>query len=64
MPSLKEFERWLSNGQVSRRLGRSRQGAINLAESRQVRAVKTACGWLYDPSSVEEFAKKHGSTRP
>ncbi len=63
MPSLQEFEQWLSNGQVSKRLGRSRQGVINLAESRQLRAVKTACGWLYDPESVEAFAEKQSRRR-
>jgi hypothetical protein len=36
-------------GQVSRRLGWSRQGVIDLAEARRLRAVKTAAEWLYDP---------------
>ena len=58
MPSLKEFETWLSTGQVSKRLGMSRQGVIYLAEQRKVRAVKTAVGWLYDPDSVEMYAAK------
>ena len=65
MPSLQEFERWLSTGQVAKRLGYSRQGATDLAHARKVRAVKTAAGWLYDPDSVETFrahlkAGKHG----
>ena len=55
MPSLTELEQWMSTSQVSTRLGYSRQGAINLAESRKIRAVKTAAGWLYDPDSVEVF---------
>lgn len=55
MPSLAELEKWMSTSQVSRKLGYSRQGVINLAEARRVRAVKTAAGWLYDPESVEEF---------
>ena len=58
MISLKELERWLSTGQVSRKLGRSRQGVIDLAEARRLRAVKTAAGWLYDPESVEAFAER------
>ena len=58
MPSLTELEKWMSTSQVSRKLGYSRQGAINLAEARRVRAVKTAAGWLYDPDSVEDFAAK------
>ncbi len=65
MPSLQEFEKWLSTGQVAKRLGYSRQGATDLAHSRRIRAVKTAAGWLYDPDSVEVFratmkAEKHG----
>jgi len=59
MPTLQEFEKWLSTGQVAKRLGRTRQGVINLAESRKIRAVKTAAGWLYDPDSVETFAATH-----
>ncbi len=58
MISLKELEQWLSTGQVSSRLGRSRQGVIDLAEARKLRAVKTAAGWLYDPASVEAFAER------
>jgi hypothetical protein len=56
MVRLKELERWMSTGQVSKYLGRSRQGVIYLAEARKLRAVKTAAGWLYDPESVEAFA--------
>ena len=57
MISFRELEAWLSTGQVSKQLGRSRQGVINLAEARKLRAVRTAAGWLYDPKSVEEFAR-------
>ena len=58
MVSLKELETWISTGQVSRRLKRSRQGVIHLAEARRLRAVKTTAGWLYDPESVEAFAER------
>ncbi len=58
MIRLKELEHWLSTGQVSKKLGRSRQGVIDLAEARKLRAVKTAAGWLYDPESVEAFAER------
>ena len=58
MPSLSELETWLSTSQVSKKLGYSRQGAINLAESRKIRSVRTAAGWLYDPESVETFAAR------
>jgi hypothetical protein len=62
MVSLKELERWMSTGQVSKRLGRSRQGVIHLAEARKLRAVKTAAGWLYDPESVEMFAEQESKS--
>ena len=58
MPGLKELEAWLSTGQVSKKLGMSRQGVIYLAEQRKVRAVRTAVGWLYDPDSIEAYAAK------
>ncbi len=60
MPTFKQLEKWLSTGQVSKRLGTSRQGAINLAENKKLRAVRVACGWIYDPEGVEEYAEKHG----
>ena len=58
MPTLRELEQWQSTGQVSKKLGRSRQGVINLAEDKSIRAVKTAAGWLYDPQSVEDFKRR------
>jgi len=57
MPTLKQLEKWMSTGQVAKRLGYTRQGAINLAEDGKIRAVRTAAGWLYDPESVENFAR-------
>jgi hypothetical protein len=63
MPSLKELETWMSTGQVSRRLGYSRQGCIDLAEARKIRAVKTAAGWLYDPKSVVDFERRQRGER-
>lgn len=58
MPTLKELERWMSTGQVAKRIGWSRQGVLNLAEEKRLRAVKTGAGWIYDPNSVEEFGRK------
>ena len=58
MPNMRELERWMGTGQVSKKLGRSRQGTINLAVDKRLRAVKTGAGWLYDPDSVEAFAAK------
>lgn len=45
----------MGTGQVSKALGYSRQGIINLARDGRIRAVKTGAGWLYDPESVETF---------
>jgi len=61
MVNLKELERWMTTGQVSKKLGRSRQGVINLAEDRRLRAIKVGGEvWIYDPASVEEFRRKKG----
>ena len=58
---LKDLENWMSIGQVSRKLGRSRQGVLNIAEEGRIRGVKTQIGWLLDPASVEQFAKREGT---
>lgn len=58
MPALKELEKWLSTGQVAKRLGKSRQGVLWLAENKKLRAVKVACGWIFDPASVQEYAER------
>ncbi len=59
MVSLKELERWMTTGQVSKRLERSRQGVINLAEEKRLRAVKVGGqSWIYDPASVEDFERR------
>lgn len=59
MVSLKELEHWMTTGQVSKRLGRSRQGVINLAEDKRLRAVKVGGqSWIYDPASVEDFERR------
>jgi len=59
MVILKELEQWMTTGQVSKRLGRSRQGVINLAEDKRLRAVKVGGqSWIYDPASVEDFERR------
>ena len=59
MPSLQEFEKWLTTGQAASELGKSRQGVTWLVENKKLRAVKTNAGWLIDPDSVEAFAAAH-----
>lgn len=58
MPSLQEFEKWLTTGQAASELGKSRQGVTWLVENKRLRAVKTQAGWLIDPESVKTFAAK------
>ncbi len=55
MPSLKELERWVGTTEAAKRVGYSRQGIINLAEDKKVRAVRTGAGWIYDPDDLELF---------
>lgn len=58
MPTIKELERWLSTSQAKEKMGKSRQGAMWMAENKRVRAVKTAVGWLYDPEDVEKYVER------
>jgi len=64
MVKLKELEKWLTSGEAAQILGRTKQGTINLAKSGRVRGVKTRAGWLYDPKSIEEFARKWKDSTP
>lgn len=57
---LKELEGWMGVGQMSKKLGRSRQGVINLLDEGRIRSVKTQIGWLVDPEDVERFAREQG----
>jgi hypothetical protein len=58
MPTLSEFEKWLTTSQTASRLGKSRQGVTWMIENRKLRAVKTQLGWLVDPAAVEESRTK------
>lgn len=67
-PKLIELEDWLTTGQVAKRLGRSRQGILNLARDGRFRAVHVGKNherdgergvWIFDPESVDEFAAKN-----
>jgi hypothetical protein len=60
MPSVQEFESWLTTGVTASRLGKSRQGVVWLCENRKLRAARTALGWLVDPKDVERYASEHG----
>jgi hypothetical protein len=60
MPTIQEFEKWATTGDVARILGKSRQGIVWLCENRRLRAARTALGWLVDPQDVERYAREHG----
>lgn len=60
MPSLSELEQWMTTGQTASKLSKSRQGVTWLVENKKLRAVKTQAGWLIDPKSIEEYARKEG----
>ena len=53
MPTLKEFERWLTTSEAASRMGKSRQGVVWMLENGRLRGVRTALGWLVDPEAVE-----------
>ncbi len=55
MPSLQEFEKWLTTGQAASELGKSRQGVTWMVENKRLRAVKTQLGYLIDPDSVDVY---------
>ncbi len=58
MPTLAEFEKWLTTSQAARELGKSRQGVTWMVENRKLRAVKTQLGWLIDPKAVEALQEQ------
>ena len=55
---VQEVESWLSPSQAGRVLGTSGQWITHLARNGELRGVKTALGWLVDPSDVEQMAYK------
>ena len=63
MPSVREFEWWLTTGDTASRLGKSRQGVVWMLENRRLRGARTALGWLVDPESVEEMASRRQGER-
>ncbi len=63
MPTVREFERWLTTGDTASRLSKSRQGVVWMLENRRLRGARTALGWLVDPASVEEMASRQGERK-
>ena len=65
VPTLDELEGWYTTAQAAHAAGRSRQGVINLAKDRKVRAVQVGRShpigkpaWIFDPKSIKEFVEK------
>ncbi|MGH3146431.1 MAG: helix-turn-helix domain-containing protein [Rubrobacter sp.] len=63
MPSLTEFEKWLTTGQAASKLGKSRQGVTWLVENKKLRAVKTQAGWLIDPDALAVYKATDKASR-
>ncbi len=63
MPTIKEFESWLTAKDVADEFGVSRQYIHRLLENRSLpgRSVKTRLGWLVDPN--DEHYKYARATR-
>jgi hypothetical protein len=59
VPSIREFEEWLTTGQTASKLGKTRQGVTWLVENGRLRAARTQLGWLIDPKAVEDYAWYH-----
>jgi excisionase family DNA binding protein len=60
MPTLSEFEKWLTTSQAASKLHKSRQGVTWMVENKKLRAVKTQLGWLIDPQAVEAHKERSG----
>jgi hypothetical protein len=59
LPSIREFEQWLTTGDAASTLGKTPQGIKWLCENRRLRAARTHLGWLVDPGDVERYAHEH-----
>jgi len=63
VPTIREFEQWLTTGDAASKLGMSRQGVVWLLQNRRLRGVRTALGWLCDPADVERLAQERAQQR-
>ena len=63
MPTIREFEKWLTTSQAASKLSKSRQGVLWLAENGHLRGVKTQLGWLIDPQAVEHYQNQEETRR-
>jgi hypothetical protein len=61
VPTLKEFEKWLTTSQAASKMGKTRQGVLWMLENGRLRGVQTALGWLVDPAAVAEAKEKESA---
>jgi excisionase family DNA binding protein len=61
MPTIREFESWMTTSQAASMLNKSRQGVLWLAENGHLRGVKTQLGWLIDPKAIEHYQNHEGT---
>ena len=68
---LDELEHWLTTSAAAKKLGRSRQGTIDLAKDGRIRGVQigaraedvTKPSWAFDPKSIETFLAQERESR-
>jgi hypothetical protein len=58
MPSIADFEKWMSAGEAAERIGVSRQAVWKMANEKRIRVANTANGILVDPLSVEAMIRR------
>ena len=64
MPTIHEFERWMSAGQAAERVGVSRQAIWKAANEKRIRVANTANGILVDPASVAAMIRRRAASPP
>lgn len=61
MPTVKEFETWITTPEAAALLGITRQGLRKRLENRKYEAANTKLGWLINPKGdrFEQDRKRH-----
>lgn len=59
-----DLEALLSPSEAARRLGRSYGRVKQLIDAGQLRAVRTALGYLIEPAALEEYAARQRHQQP
>jgi hypothetical protein len=64
MPTIHDFEKWLSAGQAAEEVGVSRQAIWKAAKEKRLRVADTANGILVDPASVAAMIRRRAASPP